>query len=275
MRAFSVTFLLGVAVASGCAKAPAALEGGVDGSSMMACEGPRPGSIDDCQHGLYFADCGGTGGPVLACVETTGRCAWYRTACLPSGVRSIDCPPENVCCHSTADGLWPYEGSWRPERDIATAEMVSDIATIGWAVVDDTMPAEITVTVDPTVEPPASNQAVCTPGAALDLCADGLLMRPAIGREGIAVVVLFRSMRIISDWVYLELIPSAPSHRARVFVRPNDDDAIDVPTRCLPFQMDSVSGTLRLNTADLSSTADLHGILEMRLVGGGTATLAF
>lgn len=275
MRASIVLFSAVVAL-SGCADAMAGLDASIDGSSTStACGGPRPISIDECERGLYFADCGGTGGPVLGCVETTGRCAWYRTACVPSGVRPVDCPPDDVCCHSTPDGLWPYEGAWRPEEDMAAMEMVSDIATIGCAVVDETTPAEITVTVDRTVGAPASNEVDCTPGTALDLCGDGSLMRPAIGREGLSTVVLFRSMRVLSDWVYLELIPSSPSHRARVFVRPGNDFAVDVPTTCVPFEMGSVSGTLRLNTADLSSTTDLHGVLEMNAAGGGTATLAF
>lgn len=272
----SVFMISAVAALSGCADGAPALDASSDGSSTStACAGPRPTSVDQCERGLYFADCGGTGGPVLGCAEATGRCAWYRTACVPSGVRPIDCPPDDVCCRSTPDGLWPYEGAWRPEQDMATVDMVSDIAAMGWAVVDETTPSEIAVTVDPTVAAPASNEADCTPGTALDLCGDGPLMRPAIGRHGLSMVVLFRSLRVLSDWVYLEVIPSAPSHRARVFIRPSTDFANDVPTRCMPFEMGSVSGTLRLDTADLSSTTDVHGILEMNVAGGGAATLAF
>src|SRR5687768_744949 len=48
---------------------------------VAACGGPAP-AIEDCETGVYHADCGGTGEQTFACSEVTGACRWFATACV-------------------------------------------------------------------------------------------------------------------------------------------------------------------------------------------------
>jgi hypothetical protein len=146
---------------------------------------------------------------------------------------------------------------------------------MGGTVIDYTSPAEIVVTIDPSVGPPSSNEVVCASDTPLQICRDGFVLDPRAGRDDQSVVVGFRSRTIAPEWLYLEIVPRETSHVARLFFKQEDDDVRDVPLTCLPPPPRSASGTLRLNRMDISSAVDLHGVLDANLVGGGSVRAAF
>jgi hypothetical protein len=61
-------------------------------------------SLGDCPHGLYWAECGGTGEPVLGCESDLGDCRWFQGGVTASGYTVSDCPPTDPCCY----GGWPF-----------------------------------------------------------------------------------------------------------------------------------------------------------------------
>src|SRR3989304_1833811 len=110
-RVWVVVGLTSLVVLLGCTGIPegdggASADAGTasDASASVTCESP----LQDCTFGLFFASCGTTAAPVLACSESAGRCKWFTGGC-PAGYRASDCPVDNVCCHTKADGLWPVD----------------------------------------------------------------------------------------------------------------------------------------------------------------------
>lgn len=70
------------------------------------CPGEAP-SVEECEEGTFFVDCGGTGPPILACGNGDDpRCAWFPGGCVPQGMRPSTCDAEDICCHDgfPADG---------------------------------------------------------------------------------------------------------------------------------------------------------------------------
>ena len=239
------------------------------GESGVVCDVP----LEECSHGLFHGDCGGIAGPVFACGES-GGCRWYTGGC-PEGVIPSDCEAEDICCHMSADGPWPFE-DWSPRSDMGTVEMTLDIAAMGWKVVDGRAPAEIAVTIDPAIGAPDSSEVVCTPGAPLQLCEDGTLMRISRQITDESLVLRFESRGTFGEWFILEIIPGEGTPLARVFVRDFTDAARpSTPRACLPFHMETRAGTLRMNTIDLSMRDLVHGVLDLELVDGHTMIVSF
>ena len=76
-------------------------------SMLLACapEAPNcpagPIELTDCFEGAYFADCGGSGHPRIACSDARSfaeACRWFSTACVPRGFRETPCRSGDVCC---------------------------------------------------------------------------------------------------------------------------------------------------------------------------------
>ncbi len=67
--------------------------------------GPDGVPISECAFGLYWADCGGNGEPVLGCDRSTGECRWFATGVAAEDHAVSDCPASDVCCHDD----WPFE----------------------------------------------------------------------------------------------------------------------------------------------------------------------
>ena len=72
-------------------------------SCVCAPADPRV-SLSDCPHGLYWAECGGTGEPVLGCESELGDCRWFQGGVTARGYTVSDCPPTDPCCY----GGWPF-----------------------------------------------------------------------------------------------------------------------------------------------------------------------
>ena len=245
--------------------------GGLDaGAQDISCQVPA----EDCLHGLFFGVCGDGDVPLLACNRSNGRCRWFRGGC-PVGWRASDCPIDQVCCHETPDGLWPFDPStsFSPGPRLM---ITLDIAAMGWTVIDESAPAEIAVTVDPSIGPPTSDWADCTPDAPLQICRDRLIIERGARSTDLSLVLRFASQARHAEAVLLEIVPAGGSLQARMFVRDEDDAAPpSLPSRCRPFHMESTSGTLRLNTVDLSMPELVHGALEVDLDGGHTMAVEF
>ncbi len=71
---------------------------------MGGCVDDTRAPLTDCDFGLYWADCGGDGEPVVGCDRETGDCRWFAGGVTALGHATSDCPPSDPCCH---DG-WPF-----------------------------------------------------------------------------------------------------------------------------------------------------------------------
>ncbi len=100
------------------------------GPFVSTCPGGVAPLLDDCDQTSLTADCGGTGGPVLACSDgrshllmQSGRdCVWFQHACLPAGWEPTEC-----------DFFFAYaygDDPWTPDRE-RNVDVVIDAAAGG------------------------------------------------------------------------------------------------------------------------------------------------
>lgn len=61
-------------------------------------------ALTDCPHGLYWAECGVAGEPVLGCDSELGDCRWFQGGVTARGYIVSDCGPTDPCCHDD----WPF-----------------------------------------------------------------------------------------------------------------------------------------------------------------------
>lgn len=254
-----------------CTDSPGDDAGGstrVDAASVSSsCEETR------CSTGLFFGTCdGGETGPVLACNEVTGRCRWYVGGC-PIGHRASDCSPNDICCHDSGEGPWPFS-NWTPSSDMASAELALDVAAMGAEIATRLQPANVAVSVDPAVLPPeVRTRVTCSAGAPIQICEDSRLRAPVVYRTEESVVVWFSSRELVNESLLLEVVTDTSGvHIGRLFVR-DFTDAVrpGSPRLCAPFHREIVSGSARLSTLDDA----VHGVLELILVDDHSATLEF
>jgi hypothetical protein len=76
---------------------------------VSACGSDSAVPIDGCEYGLYWAECGGNGEPVLGCDRETGSCRWFAGGIVAQNHAVSNCPVSDVCCHDN----WPFE-DFRP-----------------------------------------------------------------------------------------------------------------------------------------------------------------
>ena len=67
-----------------------------------ASETRRP--LSECDHGLYWAECGGNGPSALGCDRSSGDCRWFSGGETAAGYVVSDCPLTDICCHE----FWPF-----------------------------------------------------------------------------------------------------------------------------------------------------------------------
>jgi hypothetical protein len=139
----------------------AACRGGTE--ALTNCPGEQQPSIADCYVGEFFADCGGSGPPRLACNDQ--QCLWFAADCGPAGFEASDCPADDICCH---DG-WPF-----PAAGYSTA-LTLDLYAFGPEPWDRTSHVALGVVVDPTLTGTTTQVTCSGPNpnlAAYDPCAD-------------------------------------------------------------------------------------------------------
>lgn len=131
---------------------------------MAACGGFAP-ALEDCETGVYHADCGGEGGQTFACSEITGACRWFATECVAAGHVISDCPVDDRCCHTSAAGPWAFADGWLPARFsgsfAARTRVLVDLVVVGDAPVSATAPSSLEVTIDPEISAPDHTTISC------------------------------------------------------------------------------------------------------------------
>jgi hypothetical protein len=100
-----------VLVHAGCTEPP---------GIALHCPGEPP-LLADCFSGNYFAECGGTGGPLFACaVGEYDGCRWFTDGCVSEGHVVSTCPADDLCCHDdfpfTHDQLGDEDAYWVGEQ---------------------------------------------------------------------------------------------------------------------------------------------------------------
>jgi hypothetical protein len=241
---------------------------------LAGCGDQRDITLEQCERGLFFAECPGSAAPVLACQENHGRCRWFSGG-VPADHRASDCPPDDICCHATADGQWPFDG-WAP-RD-GTTESAFDIAAIGRSVVDARSPAEIEVILDPTVGEPnadGSQRIRCSTDNPLDLCSRRFIDENRLARLDLSYAIELGHDGLAGSSVYLEIIFTDAGPIARTFVHEYTDlVGYDATMACQP-SLRLTTGTLHLSTFDFSVLPNVHGILEAEVEGGHWVWITF
>lgn len=224
------------------------------GMLQTSCGSDARTPLEECSHGLYWADCGGGGVPVLGCDESTGACRWFRGGVSARGYAVSDCPAEEVCCHSG----WPFS-DFTPDGDLR--RRVAD--QLGYIVEEPAMRegASIPVLFDLT-EPTVSGRIQCSGAPPVQGCAAQSLGTPAmLRREGASVVVtLGRESRL-----ELEII-TGTVWTARLYqvVERNPHDA-EPRLLCRDLSVGGelpISGTLHLSSDAVEDLGRLHGRLD-------------
>ncbi len=114
--------------------------------------GPMP-ELTSCFVGEFFADCGGDGAPVLACIDAGagngidgGDCRWFTGGVVAAGYDPSPCPSDNLCCKTGSRGLgnWPYDNG-------AHLELSLELWVNGIQAWDRTRSMVIPVTIDSTM----------------------------------------------------------------------------------------------------------------------------
>jgi hypothetical protein len=242
-----------------------------DDPAALVCSYPA----EDCSTGLFFGVCPGTAEPVFACNETGGHCRWFTGGC-PIGHRASDCTSDDICCHDSPSGPWPFD-DWTPASDMATQMLSLDVGAIGQTEVTLSSPDEIAVSIDASVGAPTSDVATCDAGAALQLCEDGTLMPRALRPRGDSGVVRFVSRHLFGQELLLDIVEVDGALHARLFLRDFTDAAgpdADVCPNDL-YAPVATGGTLRLNTADFSTPDSVHGVLDFNTADAHAVSLSF
>lgn len=81
--------------------------------AIAGCAPDERAPLEECEHGLYWADCGGNGEPVVGCDRESGECRWFAGGVAAQNHAVSDCPVSDVCCHD----FWPFE-DYRPSGDL-------------------------------------------------------------------------------------------------------------------------------------------------------------
>jgi len=221
---------------------------------LTGCVADERVPLDQCTHGLYWADCGGDGEPLLGCDESTGACRWFSGGVAPRGHAVSDCPATDVCCHE----LWPFD-DFRPDGELLrrVADQMGYITTPVSREDDDTVGVAFDL-VDETTSGRIYNCSGSIPG-----CSLGNLGTPAtVRREGSSVVVSMGG----ASRIEIEILPGTP-WRARVYtVREPNPREFPPRLRCYDWSfggsISPITGTLHLSSDDTTDVNALHGRLD-------------
>lgn len=252
------------------------LVGGCASESTGACPGGAP-ALEDCALGVYHADCGGDLAPVFACGETTGACRWFTGGCVAAGHVVSDCPIEDRCCHESEDGPWPFASGWTPPAGAYLApatRLMTDLDVIGATPIDATGPANLSVTVDPSITPPARIEVTCEGelGAHARMCATPAFLVAQVYARAHDTFALEVTPSIFGPTLLVEVLDGGAL--GRVFPGyQTDAEPPTLPATCEGFDRagELTGGTLRIDRLDPGA----HGELVVEAEEGGTITVRF
>ncbi len=222
---------------------------------LAGCAPDERMPLADCEHGLYWADCGGNEGPVLGCDRETGECRWFSGGVTARGHATSACAATDPCCQSN----WPFT-DFSPDGR-TREETVEDLSLIGRGVVDRSSDGQVTVQFDLTEETPRRFE-FCTGGSR---CERGSASSAPF-LMGAALVKVYGGTG--QRWE-LEIIPgSRPTDWTVHLYRfiDNTREGLTPPLACSDWYSVSSSyplvGVLHLSSEDLSDPEAVHGRLE-------------
>ncbi len=231
-----------------------------------------PGGVEPagCAGGYGWRDCGGTGDPMMACNDS--GCAWFRGGCvLPSWEPSF-CPVGEPFCVTTVDGSWPFGSDWFPDHITFNDVVCHPMDMIGDEVITPTSNLNISVTIDPGLEP-AAEVAVACDGTSLWMCR---VPNPVTltNRAGVLSFDKGPGAPLLTETVVVEVLEDDDgTQRARALVYYADDVSFDSRS-CgrWPDRPRYEGGELVI---DDPSAETPHGTLSLEAVGGGEVTFTF
>jgi hypothetical protein len=231
----------------------------------LSCAGGVRPALEACVAGDLFADCGGTGAPVLGCTrEQNFRCTWFTTGCAAAGYEPSPCPASDVCCIER----WPFA------RGTFVHPLYFFFYAFGTLPWDRTREMNVVLNVDAElpdapdgyhcegIEPITAGSSPC---GQRRLDADvPIVPQVRRQREGTIVVFTLSAGLDLSGWYpFIEIDTVAA--RARVCAYRYDDVG---RFECPPFAaLCASSGTLTLSALP-SAAADwdsIHGHLDVQL----------
>ncbi len=230
--------------------------------AVTGCAPDERMPLTDCDFGLYWADCGGNGDPVIGCDRATGNCRWFSGGVTARGHATSTCPTTNPCCHSN----WPFT-DFSPNgrvREVA----VEQLSVVGGAPIEPSTYDGVAVQVDLT-EVPGGRFRFCDPAMRCTTWGGGT---PVL--VGDSLVVLYSGG--VEHWE-LEIVPgTAPDDWSVMLYRfvDNTREGLTPPLTCSDWYARASSylleGVLHLSTDNFDDPAAVHGRLE---AGGSPYTL--
>lgn len=222
--------------------------------ALSSCAPDERMPLADCDHGLYWADCGGDGEPVLGCDRESGACRWFTGGISARGHAISDCPATNPCCHEN----WPFD-DFSPNgqpREVA----IQHLSLLGRGIVERPTDGNISVGFD-LAEDPGGRLEYCPLGAP-ESCVSWGGGTPVV--VGSSLVIVYSSLSAGEHWE-VELLPGASSDDwpARVFRFEDTGHEAPSPLACSGYAATAydLEGELRLTTNDLSDPEAIHGRL--------------
>ena len=223
--------------------------------------------LSDCDHGLYWADCGGSGDPVLGCDRETGDCRWFSGGVTARGHAASDCRSDDPCCH----GNWPFS-DFTPSNSTRTY-VVEQLSLLHPRVIQgDDLNLEPILRNAVSVDLGLTEMTTRGTVRFSDCCSFSSTVQPV--RVGNSVVVTYRAGR---DRYELEILvgDTLAEWSARLYlVREENREIPPAPLACGDYWATGVTyvveGELHLNTDDLSDLDAFHGRLVATISRGGT-----
>lgn len=225
---------------------------------VLGCAPDERVPLSECEFGLYWAECGGNGGPVLGCERATGDCRWFGGGETARGYAVSDCPLSEPCCH---DG-WAFT-DYAPGDRVIRRNAAAQLYLLRQGVVSREAGNEVTVTADLEGETQVGWIRCETPVSGCNTSGG------SVTRVGDAIVLTAGSQWGSSGgWYRMEIVPSESPEpwtvRLYQFATVLDEGQ-EIPLVCAYFTMvDEVplTGVLHVNTLDTSDVETFHGRLE-------------
>ena len=214
-------------------------------SLFTSCAPDERMPLSECDYGLYWAECGGDGEPVLGCDRGNGDCRWFTGGVTARGYAVADKPVIGGCREG-----WPFsdfgpDGRLR-ERVVRQMSVLSSVRVQREGAND----LPVVFDLAPPFRPRCSDRPECLSAEVL-----GVGQSIVASQDNGAVVV------------QLEILPGEIRDEWTMRLYRNECLCTDRPIG-LACQTDFfgrehlTSGTLHLNTDDLSNLDALHGRVE-------------
>ena len=245
----------------------------------ITCLGLQP-PLDECRLGLFFADCGGEGPPVLAC-RFNNDCRWFLHRCVAEEYEPSSCVPDNPCCIRNSQrgsrGTWPFPAeSFMSDAGFAAAlsEDLQGWGRAGWDVMSH---MQLPVDIEPEWKPQIP-RVFCTgiPGDQ-GPCSLGFVDFAKANPRSLALT--FRSVRAFPTWALtLEVIDDRDGQlRARVCRIPVPRNEVDGECGANAEPECAVSGTVTLHGFPLYDVlyASPNGRIRADFADGGHVEAEF